>query len=123
MASPAGPCRCRDGLSSTAAASFEPSMPIPITNAVPNHRRPSTTSGLSHEALHHSRLRSGTFGERLRSSNPPLGGRMRLIISANLFPRAAAAFVVGGLAVLVVHQPVVAMLHALGSTPITPYSL
>ena len=48
---------------------------------------------------------------------------MRSIISANLFPRAAAAFVVGGLAVLVVHQPVVAMLHALGSTPITPYSL
>jgi hypothetical protein len=48
---------------------------------------------------------------------------MRLIISANLFPRAAAAFVVGGLAVLVVHQPVVAMLHAFGSTPITPYSL
>ena len=38
---------------------------------------------------------------------------MRSIISANLFPRAAAAFVVGGLAVLVVHQPVVAMLHAL----------
>jgi hypothetical protein len=25
--------------------------------------------------------------------------------------------------VLVVHQPVVALLHALGSTPITPYSL
>ena len=43
---------------------------------------------------------------------------MRLIISANQFPRAAAAFVVGGLAVLVVHQPVVAMLHALGSTPL-----
>ena len=48
---------------------------------------------------------------------------MRSIISANLFARAAAAFVVGGLAVLVVHQPVVALLHALGSTPITPYSL
>jgi hypothetical protein len=48
---------------------------------------------------------------------------VRSIISANLFPRAAAAFVVGGLAMLVVHQPVVAMLHALGSTPITPYSL
>jgi hypothetical protein len=48
---------------------------------------------------------------------------MRSIISANLFARAAAAFVVGGLSVLVVHQPVVAMLHALGSTPITPYSL
>ena len=48
---------------------------------------------------------------------------MRSIISANLFARAAAAFVVGGLAVLVVHQPVVAMLHALGSATITPYSL
>src|SRR5277367_2856909 len=48
---------------------------------------------------------------------------MRSIIRANLFARAAAAFVVGGLAVLVVHQPVVALLHALGSTPITPYSL
>jgi hypothetical protein len=48
---------------------------------------------------------------------------MRSIISANLFARAAAAFVVGGLAVLVVHQPVVAVLHALGSAPITAYSL
>jgi len=38
---------------------------------------------------------------------------MRSIISANLFPRAAAAFAVGGLAVLVAHQPVVAILHAL----------
>src|SRR5271163_5258880 len=123
MESPAGLCRCRDGLWSTAAASSEPSMPIPITSAVPNRRRPSTTSGLWREALHHSRLRSSTFGERLRSPDHPLGGRMRSIISANLFPRAAAAFVVGGLAVLVVHQPVVAMLHALGSTPLTPYSL
>ena len=48
---------------------------------------------------------------------------MRSIMSANPFARVAAAFVVGGLAVLVVHQPVVALLHALGSTPITPYSL
>jgi hypothetical protein len=48
---------------------------------------------------------------------------MHFMISANPFARAVAAFVVGGLAVLVVHQPVVALLHALGSTPITPYSL
>src|SRR5271169_991202 len=48
---------------------------------------------------------------------------MRSIIGANPLARAAAAFVVGGLAVLVVHQPVVGLLHALGSTPITPYSL
>jgi hypothetical protein len=48
---------------------------------------------------------------------------MRSIIWANPLARAAAAFVVGGLAVLVVHQPVIGLLHALGSTPITPYSL
>ena len=48
---------------------------------------------------------------------------MHSMISANPFARAVAAFVVGGLAVLVVHQPVVALLHALGSTAITPYSL
>ena len=48
---------------------------------------------------------------------------MRSIIWANPIARAATAFVVGGLAVLVVHQPVVGLLHALGSTPITPYSL
>ena len=48
---------------------------------------------------------------------------MHSMISANPFARAVAAFVVGGLAVLVVHQPVVALLHALGYTPITPYSL
>ena len=48
---------------------------------------------------------------------------MRSIISVNPFARAAAAFIVGGLAVLVVHQPVVALLHALGSTPIVPYNL
>jgi hypothetical protein len=48
---------------------------------------------------------------------------MHSMISANPFAHAVAAFVVGGLAVLVVHQPVVALLHALGSTPITPYSL
>jgi hypothetical protein len=47
---------------------------------------------------------------------------MRLVIRTNLLARAAAAFLVGGLAVLVVHQPVVALLHALGFTPITPYS-
>ena len=48
---------------------------------------------------------------------------MRSIIWANPLARAATAFVVGGLAVLVVHQPVIGLLHALGSTPITPYSL
>ena len=48
---------------------------------------------------------------------------MRSIIRANPPARVAAAFLVGGLAVLVVHQPVVGLLHALGSTPITPYSL
>jgi hypothetical protein len=48
---------------------------------------------------------------------------MRSVIRTNLLARAAAAFFVGGLAVLIVHQPVVALLHALGSTPITPYSL
>ena len=48
---------------------------------------------------------------------------MHSMTSANPFARAVVAFVVGGLAVLVVHQPVVALLHALGSTPITPYSL
>ena len=48
---------------------------------------------------------------------------MRSIIRTNLIARAAAAFLVGGLAVLIVHQPVVALLHALGSTPIMPYSL
>lgn len=37
--------------------------------------------------------------------------------------RAAAAFALGGLAVLVVHQPLVALLHVLGFTPIAPYSL
>lgn len=37
--------------------------------------------------------------------------------------RAAAAFALGGLAVLAVHQPVVALLHVLGFTPIAPYSL
>ena len=47
---------------------------------------------------------------------------MRSIIRANPPARVAAAFLVGGLAVLVVHQPVVGLLHALGSTPITPYS-
>src|ERR1700758_1348083 len=48
---------------------------------------------------------------------------MRSIIWANPIARAATAFVVGGLAVLVVHQPVIGLLHALGSTAITPYSL
>src|SRR5271156_2473134 len=48
---------------------------------------------------------------------------MRSIIRTNPLAHAAAAFVVGGLAVLVVHQPVVALLYALGSTPIAPYSL
>jgi hypothetical protein len=48
---------------------------------------------------------------------------MRSVIRTNSLARAAAAFLVGGLAVLVVHQPVVGLLHALGFTPITPYSL
>ena len=48
---------------------------------------------------------------------------MRSIIRTNLIARAAASFLVGGLAVLIVHQPVVALLHALGPTPIMPYSL
>src|SRR6201987_3384605 len=39
------------------------------------------------------------------------------------FSRAAAAFALGGCAVLVGHQPLVALLHVLGFTPITPYSL
>jgi hypothetical protein len=43
---------------------------------------------------------------------------MRSVIGTNPVTRAAAAFLVGGLAVLVVHQPVVGLLHALGSTPI-----
>ena len=37
--------------------------------------------------------------------------------------RAAAAFALGGFAVLVVHQPLVALLHVLEFTPIAPYSL
>jgi hypothetical protein len=48
---------------------------------------------------------------------------MRSFVGTNPVARAIAAFLVGGLAVLLVHQPVVALLHALGSTPITPYSL
>src|SRR5271167_1845023 len=48
---------------------------------------------------------------------------MRPIIGTNPLAHAAAAFVVGAFAVLVVHQPVVAVLHALGSAPITAYSL
>jgi hypothetical protein len=44
---------------------------------------------------------------------------MRSVIRTNPLARAAAACVVGGLAVLVAHQPVVALLHALGSTPVT----
>jgi|SRR5271165_472222 len=47
---------------------------------------------------------------------------MRSIIRANPLGRAAGAFLVGAVAVLVVHQPVVGLLHALGATPITPYS-
>jgi hypothetical protein len=48
---------------------------------------------------------------------------MRSVVTTNPVVRAAAAFLVGGLAVLVVHQPVVGLLHALGATPITPYSV
>ena len=45
---------------------------------------------------------------------------MRSVIGTNPVTRAAAAFLVGGLAV---HQPVVGLLYALGSTPIMPYNL
>jgi len=48
---------------------------------------------------------------------------MRSIFRTNLLARAGAAFLVGALAVLVVHQPAVALLHAIGSTPIAAYSL
>jgi hypothetical protein len=48
---------------------------------------------------------------------------MRSVIGTNPVTRAAAAFLVGGLTVLVVHQPVVGLLHALGSAPIMPYNL
>ena len=48
---------------------------------------------------------------------------MRSMIRTDPLAHAAAGFVIGRLAVLVVHQPVAALLHALGSTPITPYSL
>ena len=48
---------------------------------------------------------------------------MSPIIGTYPLAHAAAAFVVGALAVLVVHQPAVAVLHALGSAPITAYSL
>lgn len=48
---------------------------------------------------------------------------MRSIFRTNLLARAVAAFLVGALAVLIVHQPAVALLHAIGSTPIAPYSL
>jgi hypothetical protein len=47
---------------------------------------------------------------------------MRSVIGTNPVTRVAAAFLVGGLAVLVVHQPVVGLLYALGSTPIMPYN-
>ena len=40
---------------------------------------------------------------------------MRSVIGTNPVTRAAAAFLVGGLAVLIVHQPVVGLLH--GSVP------
>ena len=46
-----------------AAVSFEQPMSIPITSAAPNPKRPSTTSGLFHEAVHPSRLRSGDYGK------------------------------------------------------------
>jgi hypothetical protein len=62
-------------------------------------------------AVHFSRVRGGDYA-----------GRMRSVIRTNPLARAGAAFLVGGLAVLVVHQPVVGLLHALGCTPITPYS-
>jgi hypothetical protein len=62
-------------------------------------------------AVHFSRVRGGDYA-----------GRMRSVIRTNPLARAGTAFLVGGLAVLVVHQPVVGLLHALGCTPITPYS-
>jgi hypothetical protein len=37
--------------------------------------------------------------------------------------RTAGAFVIGAVAVLTVHQPLIALLHLLGFTPIAPYSL
>jgi hypothetical protein len=77
----------------------------------------------SHEAVHRSRLRWGDYGEPFRFPRCHEEGEMRSIIRTNLIARAAAAFLVGELAVLIVHQPVVALLHALGSTPIMPYSL
>jgi hypothetical protein len=62
-------------------------------------------------AVHFSHVRGGDYF-----------GRMRSVIRTNPLARAGAAFLVGGLAVLVVHQPVFGLLHALGCTPITPYS-
>ncbi len=48
---------------------------------------------------------------------------MRSVIGTNPVSRAAAAYLVGGLAVLVVHQPVVGLLHALGSTPVNRHGI
>jgi hypothetical protein len=48
---------------------------------------------------------------------------MRSIIGTNPLSRAAAASIIGGLAVLRRSPAVVALLHALGSIPTTSYSL
>jgi hypothetical protein len=40
-----------------------------------------------------------------------------------LLKRSVAAFLVGALAVLVIHQPVTGLFHLLGLTPLTPYNL
>jgi hypothetical protein len=37
--------------------------------------------------------------------------------------RVAAAFLIGALAVLIVHQPTLALLHAAGLTPVAPYPM
>jgi len=41
----------------------------------------------------------------------------------HLLKRSLAAFVIGTVAVLIVHQPVIGLCHLLGLTPLTPYSL
>jgi hypothetical protein len=43
--------------------------------------------------------------------------------SSYALSRTAGAFVIGAVAVLTVHQPLIALLHLLGFTPIAPYSL
>src|SRR6516225_9290062 len=52
MAKAVGLCRCPDASSSPEVAPFARRLSLPITSAVPNRRRPSTTSRLWHEAVH-----------------------------------------------------------------------